>query len=128
MFSINYENKQDIKIVRFNGSLTSDTIKTIKSDVISNSDNTKNYIFDLEKLELLDSAGLSYIINCLKTTMKNNTQIKLLNLINQPKIVFEITRVDSLFETYKNETKALNSFTNKEEYNESSNTSMQQRA
>ena len=66
MFSINYENKQDIIIVRFNGSLTSDTIKAIKSDVISKVDHSKNYIFDLEKLELLDSAGLSYIINCLK--------------------------------------------------------------
>ena len=127
MFSINYENKQDIIIVRFNGSLTSDTIKAIKSDVISKVDHSKNYIFDLEKLELLDSAGLSYIINCLKITMKNNTQIKLVNLINQPKIVFEITRVDSLFEIYKNEVEALNSF-NKEKHNESSNTSMQQRA
>ena len=114
MFSINYENREHITIVRFKGSLTSDNIKLIKNDLISNNNNSKNYIFDFKKLEVIDSAGLSYIINCLKITMKNNTQIKILNLINQPKIVFEITRVDSLFETYNDEREALNSFKNKE--------------
>ena len=122
MFSINYENREHITIVRFKGSLTSDNIKLIKNDLISNNNNSKNYIFDFKKLEVIDSAGLSYIINCLKTTMKNNTQIKILNLINQPKIVFEITRVDSLFETYNDEREALNSFKNKEESSESNNT------
>ena len=122
MFSINYENREHITIVRFKGSLTSDNIKLIKNDLISNNNNSKNYIFDFKKLEVIDSAGLSYIINCLKTTMKNNTQIKILNLINQPKIVFEITRVDSLFEIYNNEREALNSFKNKEESSESNNT------
>ncbi|NQY53539.1 MAG: STAS domain-containing protein [Campylobacteraceae bacterium] len=122
MFSINYENREHITIVRFKGSLTSDNIKLIKNDLISNNNNSKNYIFDFKKLEVIDSAGLSYIINCLKITMKNNTQIKILNLINQPKIVFEITRVDSLFETYNDEREALNSFKNKEESSESNNT------
>ena len=122
MFSINYENREHITIVRFKGSLTSDNIKLIKNDLISNNKNSKNYIFDFKKLEVIDSAGLSYIINCLKITMKNNTQIKILNLINQPKIVFEITRVDSLFETYNDEREALNSFKNKEESSESNNT------
>ena len=122
MFSINYENREHITIVRFKGSLTSDNIKLIKNDFISNKNNCKNYIFDFKKLEVIDSAGLSYIINCLKITMKNNTQIKILNLINQPKIVFEITRVDSLFETYNDEREALNSFKNKEESSESNNT------
>ncbi|NQY19825.1 MAG: STAS domain-containing protein [Campylobacteraceae bacterium] len=122
MFSINYENREHITIVRFKGSLTSENIKLIKNDLISNNKNSKNYIFDFKKLEVIDSAGLSYIINCLKITMKNNTQIKILNLINQPKIVFEITRVDSLFEIYNNEREALNSFKNKEESSESNNT------
>ena len=122
MFSINYENREHITIVRFKGRLTSDNIKLIKNDLISNNNNSKNYIFDFKKLEVIDSAGLSYIINCLKITMKNNTQIKILNLINQPKIVFEITRVDSLFETYNDEREALNSFKNKEESSESNNT------
>lgn len=122
MFSINYENREHITIVRFKGSLTSENIKLIKNDLISNNKNSKNYIFDFKKLEVIDSAGLSYIINCLKITMKNNTQIKILNLINQPKIVFEITRVDSLFETYNDEREALNSFKNKEESSESNNT------
>jgi len=127
MFKITYEKKQDVKVIRFWGDLTSDNIKSINKDLIVDTEHVGNFIFDLEHLELIDSTGLSYIINCLKICMKYNTQIKLLNLKNQPKVVFEITRVNTLFELYENEIEALNSFRNKGPLHES-NTSVKQQS
>ena len=128
MFSITYENRQNVKIVRLNGDLISDNIKLLDSDLISEEPDTSNYIFDLQELNMIDSTGLSYIINYLKRSIENNSQIKLLHLDNQPKLIFEITRVDTLFELYDNEKDALDSFIIMGENNESNITNMQQTA
>jgi len=126
MFSMSIEIKNGISIVRFHGDLTSDNIKLLKEDLLSTDKGLNHFLFDLEKLELLDSTGLSYLINCLKYSMKNNTEIKILHLDNQPKVVFEITRVNTLFELYDNEKEALNSF--KEHNNESNHSTAQHSA
>ena len=128
MLSITYENKHSIRIVRISGDLTSDNIRSIRNDFVIEDNNDHHYIFDLQDLVQIDSTGLSYIINCLKKVMKNNLELKLLNLRNQPRIIFEITRVDSLFELYENEKEALKSFIQKERYNESNNTTVGQSA
>mgnify|MGYP000464312219 FL=1 len=128
MFKINHETKKGIKVIRFWGDLTSDNMKIIDKDLIVDTEDIGNFIFDLKELELIDSTGLSYIINCLKTCMKYNTEIKLLNLQNQPKVIFEITRVNTLFKVYENETEALNSFKNKGSFYESDTTIKQQSA
>jgi len=128
MFKITYEKKQNIKVIRFWGDLTSDNIKLIDKNIIVDSEHIGNFVFDLEHLELIDSTGLSYIINALKLSMKYNTQIKLLHLLNQPKVVFEITRVNTLFELYENETEALNSFRSKGSLHESTTSIKQQSA
>jgi len=127
MFSITNENIKNINIIRVQGDLTSDNIKLIKNEFAVDDVKIKNSIFDLEHLEMIDSTGLSYIINCLKLAIQNNVEIKLLNLNNQPKVIFEITRVDSLFELYEDEKEAISSF-NKELYNESNHTNMWQSA
>ncbi len=128
MFKINHETKQGIRVIRFWGDLTSDNMKVIDKDLIVDTEDIGNFIFDLKELELIDSTGLSYIINCLKICMKYNTEIKLLNLQNQPKVIFEITRVNTLFKVYESETDALNSFKNKEPLYESDTTTKQQSA
>ncbi len=128
MFKINHETKKGIRVIRFWGNLTSDNMKIIDKDLIVDTEDIGNFIFDLKELELIDSTGLSYIINCLKICMKYNTEIKLLNLQNQPKVIFEITRVNTLFKVYENETEALNSFKNKESLYESDTTIKQQSA
>ncbi len=128
MFKINHETKKGIRVIRFWGNLTSDNMKIINKDLIVDTEDIGNFIFDLKELELIDSTGLSYIINCLKICMKYNTEIKLLNLQNQPKVIFEITRVNTLFKVYENETEALNSFKNKESLYESDTTIKQQSA
>jgi len=128
MFKVTFKNKQGIKVVGLEGDLTSDNIKLIRDNLIKEDTHIRNYIFDLEKLELIDSTGLGYIIGCLKTAMKNNMQIKLLHLNNQPKIIFEITRVTSLFEIFTSENEALSSFEKKGVYNESAHTNLQQTA
>ena len=119
MLKVTYENKNNIQIVHFSGDLTSNNVKYIKKDLLLGKEALCNHIFDFTHLEIIDSTGLSYIINSLKKTIESHTQIKLLNLNNQPKMIFEITRVDSLFETYDNEEKIMNSFYNKETKNES---------
>lgn len=128
MFSVTYEKKLNITIVRLLGKLTSDTVEKIKNDFERDFDKTRNYVFDLEFLEFIDSTGLGFIIQCLKKTLENEKQIKLLRLNNQPKIIFEITRVESLFEIYEDEVVALNDFKSEGTYDESTHTTLQQTA
>jgi len=128
MFNITYENIRNITIVRFSGDLISDNIELLEHNFLLEDQVISDCIFDLRKLDMIDSTGLSYIINCLKKSIQNNTEIKLLHLYNQPKIIFEITRVDTLFRLYDNEVEALNSFINMEQKNESNHTNFQQTA
>lgn len=68
------------------------------------------FVFDLSELEYLDSAGLGGLVYCLKISDSKKGVLKISSLNTKPKLVFEITRADKVFDIYDNLGDALKSF------------------
>src|SRR5208282_157637 len=67
-------------------------------------------VLDCSKVRQLDSAGIQVLLHCLEEAMKRNGDIKLAAVPPAAAEILELTKVDSLFETFDNSADAVNSF------------------
>ena len=93
----------EIKTLNENGKLTiilsgrldTNTAFDLEKEV-SNLDNIKELIFDLEKLEYISSAGLRILLSCQKK-MNNNGSMIVKNVNDEITKIFEITGFNNIF-------------------------------
>jgi anti-sigma B factor antagonist len=103
--------KNNIGILTINGKFTSRTdASELKQHFLESAGLTKNFVFDLSELEFINSIGLNGITACLKHAVDNGGNIKVCNLQAKPKMVFEITRVCHLIDTFDSLDMAVKSF------------------
>ena len=79
------------------------------SNVIRLQQDTK-VVIDLSKVSRIDSTGLGVLINCYCHAVKNAGTLKLLNPDAPVKRVLSITKMDSVLQTFEDETTAIASF------------------
>ncbi|MDD3119492.1 MAG: STAS domain-containing protein [Victivallales bacterium] len=70
----------------------------------------RSFIFDLKDMDFIDSTGLGCIVACLKSAVEADGNIKLVNLQEKPRMVFEITRAYKIFEIFDNVDTAAESY------------------
>jgi len=75
--SINYNETEDIFIVFFNGTLDIFNLQKIKESVENHISGKKKVIFDMSKLEYIDSAGIGFIVGTLKRLKTENSDYSL---------------------------------------------------
>jgi anti-sigma B factor antagonist len=68
-----------------------------------------NMIIDLTAVDLVDSSGLGVLVSTLKR-IGNRGEVKLCNLKDAVRSVFELTRLDRVFGLYHSEAEAAASF------------------
>ena len=61
---------------------------------------TVNYIFDFARCEFIDSTGLGALVSVYKRCAEHNGSIKLRNLKEEVRKLFELTRLDKVFEIF----------------------------
>ena len=64
-------------------------------------------IIDMTEVKFMDSSGLATLVGALKWTRYNGSELRLAGLIQSVKSVFEICRLESVFDIYKNTSEAL---------------------
>jgi len=64
-------------------------------------DGTHHYILDFKKCGFIDSTGLGVLVALYKKCMEQNGSIKLISMNDQVKRVFELTRLESIFNIEK---------------------------
>lgn len=69
-----------------------------------------NILINLNKVKYIDSAGVGELVSCLKRVKEKGGFLKLLNPSAKVYDVLEIVNIGSVFETFKDEEEALNSF------------------
>lgn len=121
MLHVNYENKENILVVQLDGELMIENVEQLKVEFNEHKNSHKYFLFDFKNVSMIDSSGLGYIVYCLKKARELDGDIKIENLVNQAKLIFEITRVNSILDIYDNETDAINSFKTLENSYESNN-------
>jgi len=67
-------------------------------------------VFDMSKMQQVDSIGASMFLQCICQAAKRDGTIKLAGMLPRAAVVFELTRIGQLFEIYENSTSAVLSF------------------
>ncbi|MBC8504903.1 MAG: STAS domain-containing protein [Anaerolineales bacterium] len=73
-------------------------------------DGVYQIVLELAGVTFIDSSGLSAIVLGLKSTRVHEGALKLVGLRPTTKKVFELTRLDRVFEFYENTDEAIGSF------------------
>ena len=66
-----------------------------------------NILVDFLEVTYMDSSGVATLVEALQLTNKNGGKLRLFNLGQPIKDVFELSRLDRVFEIYDNEEQAL---------------------
>lgn len=69
-----------------------------------------NIILNLEKVSYMDSAGIGELVACYKRAKEKQGQVKLLNPSGKVYDLLSLTKLEEVFDTYKDEKEALVSF------------------
>lgn len=108
---INQEERGDVSIFKVHGDIDIDTspdVKKLFDKAISGSG--KKVLINLKDVNYVDSSGLATLVEVLKNLRTSGGQLKLSNLSIKVKGLFEITKLDKLFEIFPEEEDAVSSF------------------
>ncbi|MBF0216203.1 MAG: STAS domain-containing protein [Candidatus Omnitrophica bacterium] len=108
---VSMETKNDIMACRINGVIdinTSPELKKKFEKVVK--EKVPKVLINLERVEYVDSSGLATMVEILKKMRAYGGKLKLSNLSGKVKGLFEITKLDKLFDISDSESQALGSF------------------
>jgi anti-sigma B factor antagonist len=64
-------------------------------------------IIDMNEVEFMDSSGLAVLVEALQLTRRDNRALKLVGLRPRVRSIFEISRLDNIFQIYNSQAEAL---------------------
>ena len=67
-------------------------------------------VFDMSQVRHIDAAGVDVLLQCMRSAVKRDGDLKLAALSPQAAVVLELTRTGRLFEIYESSTAAVKSF------------------
>ena len=109
--SIIVNREKNISILRINGKIIGEASNTLKHEIDEQKRNgAGNIILDLSAVPLMDSTALGKIIKALASLKKEGMRLVLLNPQEAVSNVLRITRLDTIFEVYYDEQKAISTF------------------
>jgi anti-sigma B factor antagonist len=73
-------------------------------------DGVRQLVLDLAQVDFIDSTGLGAVVMCSTTMRKAGGTVKLLNLSRRNIELLVMTKLATVFETFNDETDAVNSF------------------
>ena len=105
-----FETEGNILKVSLSGRLVASCSEEFKDAMFERLKESKQIVFNLQKMEHVDSSGLGALVSILQWVNSNGGLLKLCCLQPRPKIVFDITKVCRIFEIYGTEAEALAAF------------------
>ena len=101
----------DIYLLELSGRLDVTCSGQLKDTVSAMIDKQKkNILVDLSAVHFIDSSGLGMLVACLRSATKASGTLKITSLQESPKKLFEVTRLDRVFEIFEDRDSAIKSF------------------
>lgn len=109
--NVQRETIEDIEIFRISGEYTIYEEDKVYEDYRKLlTDGKYKFIFNFDGLKYIDSAGLATLVLGVSTVLKYNTKIRICNLNETVKTIFDTIHLNEAFEFYGDEKKAIDSF------------------
>lgn len=98
MFNLDFKEIEQLQFF-LEGDLDINTVREFQDEVLKQyKDKDKDIVFDLKKLDYIDSTGLGAIITVFKEVKEKGRKLSIINAKKNIKKLFYITELDSLFE------------------------------
>jgi anti-anti-sigma factor len=97
-------NSMAVKVVQLQGILDGIRANQLRqeiADILETGINT--VLIDLKEVNFMDSSGLSALVSVLKMIRTAGGKLYLCSINEQLRMVFELTRMDRVFETFANQ-------------------------
>lgn len=108
---VRIEEKNKATILHCEGSLDANTVSEFKKETVRLLDEgSVKFIIDGSRLDFVDSMGLGSLISLLRKAKQQNGDVMVVNLTNDVKTIFEITRLNKLFRVFENIDDACKAF------------------
>ncbi len=104
--------KGDVTILDLKGKiLVGEGIDELRSSIDDSvKEKESKILLNFENVPYLDSTGLGEVVRSYTSVRKMGGTIKIVNLTNKVKDLLSVTKLITVFETFEDEDKALNSF------------------
>ena len=100
MLKVHAKKLDAIQVLCLEGRIVNGETEMLRNIVQLASDDTPEIILDLSEVSVVDAHGLGVLLQLREQTLANGIHFELLNLNNRVSTVFEITRLDTVFEIY----------------------------
>jgi anti-sigma B factor antagonist len=102
---------RDIYLLELSGRVDASCSGQLKDTVTAMIDaQKKKILIDLSAVNFIDSSGLGMLVACLRSATKTGGALKITSLQESPKKLFEVTRLDRVFEIFDDRDSAIKSF------------------
>ena len=103
------EKVNDVLVVDVEGQLIVGNRQELKQKVLDELENgERKFIVDFEKTGYIDSSGLGVLVSLSKKVRERGGELRLANLNEDLKTLFELTKLDTLFHIADSREAALN--------------------
>jgi anti-sigma B factor antagonist len=111
--SVNTRKVQDVIVVDMSGRLAAGEGVMLLRNTVRHftEDGNRKFVLNLGSVSYIDSAGLGELISTYTTLRNKGGDVKLLNLTKTAKDLLQMTKLLTVFDTYDDEPKAIQSLT-----------------
>jgi anti-sigma B factor antagonist len=104
--------REGVTILDIKGRITVGPEATALREAVATAvtDGVRQLVFNLAQVDFIDSTGLGAVVMCSTTLRKAGGSVKLLNLNRRNIELLVMTKLATVFETFSDETDAVNSF------------------
>jgi anti-sigma B factor antagonist len=109
---VNIRQEGEVSVVDLSGKITigeGDVVLREKVQDLLDFDQ-KKIVLNLEKVSYMDSAGIGELVACYKRAKEKEGTVKLLNPSGKVYDLLQLTKLEDVFDTFKNEQEAIDSF------------------
>ena len=109
---VNIRKEGDVSIVDLSGKITIGEGDVVLRDKVTDllELDERKILLNLEKVSYMDSAGIGELVACYKRAKEKDGTVKLLNPSGKVYDLLQLTKLEEVFETYKDESEAVGSF------------------
>ena len=109
---VNVRSEGEVSVVDLSGKITigeGDVVLRETVETLIKEGRTK-LLLNLSRISYMDSAGIGELVACYKRSREKGGQLKLLNPSGKVYDLLQLTKLEEIFETFRDEGEAIQSF------------------
>ena len=109
---VNVRSEGDVSVVDLSGKITIGEGDVVLRETVESllKEGRTKLVLNLSRISYMDSAGIGELVACYKRSRDKGGHLKLLNPSGKVYDLLQLTKLEEIFETYRDEGEAIQSF------------------